>query len=155
MKISFSKDFKHDPTKYHKTSFFHIFFITGGNGSHSINNNDYILNKGSLLTIRREQPHKFNKNQRIKGYLLLFTEDFIASQYGKVEVLKTIKLFNELIINPLTNLSNDDFSEILKLINSIKKEFNQHENIFFRQHHPKYITYSFYKTFSNKNKTQS
>ena len=49
-----------------------LLFITEGKGSHTIDFMDYTYQKGTLLTIRKDQIHKFTKSNSPQGYLLIF-----------------------------------------------------------------------------------
>ncbi len=116
----------------HKTDFFLILIITQGQGSHSIDFTEYTYKKGTVLTIRKDQMHRFNKNSSAKGYLLLFTEDFLTSHFGKDEVLRAFQLFNELLISPKVDLRSKEFEVISKLLESIKAEYNEKGDEFSR-----------------------
>ncbi len=124
------REVNHDITQPHKIEFFHILIITEGQGYHTIDFTDYKYQKGTLLTIRRDQIHNFFRSPNVKGYLLLFTEDFLASQYGKVEVLRAFHLFNEMLISPVVSLENEDFKDIMQLVKSIEAEYNRDEDEF-------------------------
>ena len=124
------RDVNHDITEPHKIEFFHILIITEGQGYHTIDFTDYKYQKRTLLTVRKDQIHNFFRSPTAKGYILLFTEDFLASQYGKVEVLRAFQLFNELIISPIVNLDEKEFEEILQLIKSIETEYDRYEDEF-------------------------
>ena len=126
----FSRKTEHDITQPHKIEFFHIFIITDGQGYHTIDFTDYKYQKRTLLTIRKDQIHKFFRSSNVKGYLLLFTEDFLASQYGKEEVLRAFHLFNELIISPIAHLNEIEFKDMIHLVKSIENEYNSYEDDF-------------------------
>ncbi len=125
-----NRDVQHDITQPHKIEFFHILFITQGQGYHTIDFTDYKYRKGTLITIRKNQIHNFFRSPNAIGYLLLFTEDFLASQYGKGEVLRAFQLFNELIISPIVNLDEKEFEEIMQLGKSIETEYDKYEDEF-------------------------
>lgn len=115
----------HSPDQLHRVEFFVLLFITEGNGSHTIDFTDYKLEKGSLLTIRKDQVHRFHRNQNVKGYLLLFKDDFLASYLGNIEAQKVLQLFNELLGVPKVQLPKDDYPAILSLITRIEQEYFQ------------------------------
>ncbi len=120
----------HDITQPHKIEFFHILIISQGQGYHTIDFTDYKYQKGTLLTIRKDQTHNFFRSPNVKGYILLFTEDFLASQYGKVEVLRAFHLFNEMLISPVANLNSKEFKDIIQLVKSMETEYNGYEDEF-------------------------
>lgn len=119
-------------TQPHIIEFFHILIITKGKGYHTIDFTDFSYKKGTLLTIRKDQMHRFFKNPNTKGFLLLFTEDFLTSHFGKKEVLRAFHLFNELLTSPKIELDEKEFDDVLKLIKSIEGEYNEYDDEFSR-----------------------
>lgn len=124
------REFNHDITQFHKIEFYHILIITEGQGYHTIDFTEYKYKRGTILTIRKDQIHKFFRNTGVKGYLLLFTEDFIASHFSKLEALKSIQLFNELLSQPKIELSNNDYTDVITLVKQIESEYNEFNDEF-------------------------
>ena len=117
------KDLEFDPAQLHKVGFFMLLFVTEGEGSHTIDFTEYKYKRGSLLTVRKDQIHKFFRSDSPKGYLLLFTDDFLVSYLEKLEVEKTLQLFNELLGSPKLQLSKVDFLIIKQIVDRIKEEY--------------------------------
>ncbi|WP_299257961.1 helix-turn-helix domain-containing protein [uncultured Aquimarina sp.] len=115
----------HDICKNHIVKFYIIIFIIEGNGYHTIDFVDYKYQKGSVLLIRKDQIQKFSKNSTVKGYLLIFTEEFIVSHINKLEALKSFQLFNELISFPKIelNVKENNFSNFHSLIEQTVSEY--------------------------------
>jgi len=63
---------EHSPLQLHLVEFYIIILIEDGQGSHTIDFTNYQYQKNTLLTIRKDQLHKFIKNDSVKGTLLLF-----------------------------------------------------------------------------------
>ncbi|HHG84440.1 MAG TPA: hypothetical protein ENJ82_06810, partial [Bacteroidetes bacterium] len=118
-----SRKSEYDITQIHIIEFYHLLIITEGQGYHTIDFTDYHYQKGAILTIRKDQIHKFFKSTGVKGYLLLFTEDFISSHFSKLEALKSKQLFNELLSQPKIELNNSDYHDVLILIKQIELEY--------------------------------
>lgn len=106
------RDLDHDIFNNHIVQFYIILFITEGEGYHTIDFTDYKYKKGTTLLIRKDQIHKFFRSTNVKGYLLLFTEEFIISHLNRLEASKSFQLFNELLSFPKIDL-NDDVEEFL------------------------------------------
>ena len=115
-------DLNHDPTSHHKLEFYLILIITEGNGFHTIDFTDYRYKKGTILTIRQDQIQKFFISNA-KGILLLFTDVFLVSYLEKLETLKSLQLFNELLGIPKLQLKNDVYSEVILLIEEMSREY--------------------------------
>ncbi len=111
----------HKQTENHRLSFYAIFIITKGQGTHTIDYKDYSYQKGTVFCLRKGVTHKFTKTNS-EGNLLLFTEDFIIKHLGKTEGLKSIQLFNEFIESPKIQLNDALFSEIEVILDQIYKE---------------------------------
>lgn len=109
-------------TKNHKVNFYALFFIKEGRGKHSIDFTDYEYSKGTILAIRKDQMHKFYLDDETEGFLLCFKEEFLNSYLNEIEVANAIQMFNELLISPKTQLLEEDFDGIFRLIKGIEKE---------------------------------
>jgi AraC family transcriptional regulator, transcriptional activator of pobA len=118
----FSRRLDHDITLMHKVNFYLIFFITDNSGEHRIDFTDYKYKKGDVLTVRKDQLHKFTRT-KAKGFMLIFTEEFISSFLEELEALKTLQLFNELLGNPKVSLNEQAFKDISALVNHISFEY--------------------------------
>jgi AraC family transcriptional regulator, transcriptional activator of pobA len=118
----FSRRLDHDITLMHKVNFYLIFFITDNNGEHRIDFTDYKYKKGEVLTVRKDQLHKFTRT-KAKGFMLIFTEEFISSFLEELEALKTLQLFNELLGHPKVSLNEQEFKDLSALVNHISFEY--------------------------------
>lgn len=114
----------HDIYKNHIVEFFIIFFVVDGEGYHTIDFTDYKYQKGTVLLVRKDQLHKFFRSPNVKGYLLIFTEEFILGHLNKLEALKSLQLFNELLSFPKIELASneDEFSSFATLVKHIELE---------------------------------
>lgn len=121
----FSREMDHDIYRTHIIQFYIIFFVSEGSGVHTIDFIDYKYKKGTILLIRKDQIHKFNKNKSLKGSLLIFTEEFIVSHLNKLEALKSFQLFNELLSFPKIQLKlkEEEFSSFVSLVKQIELEY--------------------------------
>jgi AraC-like DNA-binding protein len=116
-------DLNHSIEDHHKVEFFILLFIENGKGYHTIDFTDYKCIKGTLLTIRKDQIHKFFINSNLKGSLLLFTSEFLANHLEKTETLKTMLLFNELLGVPKLQLDKKDFEVIGQIVKRVNNEY--------------------------------
>lgn len=106
----------------HQVGFYILLFVTENTGVHTIDFTEYSYEKGSVISIRKDQIHKFHLT-KVKGFLLFFTDDFILSYLEQQEALKTFQLFNELLGSPKISLNANFYAEILELVQQIKKEY--------------------------------
>lgn len=117
------KNLDHSPENLHRVEFFIILFIEEGQGYHTIDITDLKCSRGTLITIRKDQIHKFFRSSSLKGSLLLFTDEFLVSYLEEMETQKTMLLFNELLGVSKLQLMETDFEKIQQIINRIKEEY--------------------------------
>lgn len=116
------KDLDHSPYGLHLVEFYIIILIENGKGLHTIDFTDYQCEKGTLITIRKDQIHKFHKSS-VKGIALLFTDEFLVSYLEKLEALKSLQLFNEFLGVPKIQLSEIELIQISDLVKRIEQEY--------------------------------
>lgn len=115
----------HDIDKNHLVKFYIIFFVYEGEGYHTIDFTDYNYKKGTVLLIRKDQVHKFFNSTNVKGYLLIFTEEFIISHLNRMEALKSMQLFNDSLSFPKIEFNNkEEFSDFTILIKHMESEYH-------------------------------
>ena len=119
------KDLNHDIGKNHLVKFYIIFFVYEGEGYHTIDFTDYNYQQGTVLLVRKDQIHKFFRSPTVKGYLLVFTEEFIISHLNKLESLKAMQLFNDSLSFPKIVFNDiEEFSDFTILIKHLELEYN-------------------------------
>ena len=124
LKDLFGKTYSdHSPYDLHLVEFYIILFIEKGKGKHTIDFKTYDYKEGSVLTIRKDQIHRFHKNDSVVGSVLLFTDDFLVSYLEKLEALKSLHLFNEVLAEPKIQLSKTLTTEVSELIQRISLEY--------------------------------
>jgi len=119
-----TKDYTdHKPTDFHIVEFYVIIFIENGKGLHSIDFEDYTCKKGTVLTVRKDQIHKFGATGSLSGKLILFTDEFLVSYLEEMESNRTLLLFNELLSSPRFHLRRSDYDDIYQGVNRISHEY--------------------------------
>jgi len=117
-------DFDHNPKKLHRVNFYLILLVTENSGKHTVDFREIDLSEGSILSIRKDQIHKFHSS-KAKGYILLFTEEFVVSYLDRNSTLKVEEIFNELLFEQLNHLPQAELEDFSIVISQIKAEFNQ------------------------------
>ena len=119
------RDLDHDIGKNHLVKFYIIFFVYEGQGYHAIDFTDYNYQEGTVLLVRKNQVHKFFRSPNVKGYLLIFTEEFIIGHLNKMEALKSIQLFNDSLSFPKIEFNDkEEFSDFTVLIKHMESEYH-------------------------------
>ena len=114
----------HSQFEFHRVSFYVVILITHSTSSYNLNFKDYQLKKGALITLRKDNIHKFFKS-KAKGVLLAFTDDFVVNHSNKIEASKLFLLFNEMLASPVMQLNAAEYKEMLVLMNMIREEYLQ------------------------------
>lgn len=67
----------------HRHYFYTFILVTGGSGSHDIDFTTYTLQPNRLFLIAPGQVHAWNELNHVKGFVLLFTDNFVALSKGR------------------------------------------------------------------------
>lgn len=78
----FARDIKHLKAP-HRHDFYTFLLITHGQGNHDIDFNTYALQPGRLFLIAPGQVHAWNELDHVNGFVLLFSESFVALSKGR------------------------------------------------------------------------
>lgn len=116
-------DLNHSPFQLHLVEFYLVILIETGEGLHTIDFKDYPYQPGTILTIRKDQIHRFHENASVRGTMLLFTNEFLVSYLEALEVMKTFQLFNDVLSAPTLHLSGTKRKEIHDLTERIAEEY--------------------------------
>ncbi|MEO1451159.1 MAG: AraC family ligand binding domain-containing protein [Bacteroidota bacterium] len=81
----------HDPATLHWVRFYLLIFVDAGQGKHTIDFTEYPCEAGTILTVRKDQIQRFHRGGEMKGYVLLFTEEFLHSYLEKEEALLSVQ----------------------------------------------------------------
>nr|WP_282103040.1 helix-turn-helix transcriptional regulator [Maribacter sp. MMG018] len=125
-----AREIEQDITQLHKVAFYQILIITEGEAKHTIDFTDYEYGPQTIFTIRKDQIHRFFKNTEAKGFILIFTEDFLASLLSHKEVARSHELFNEFLTSPKISVDHEDFKSITSLMADIELEYTKNYDEF-------------------------
>ena len=123
------RELDHEINKNHLVKFYIIFFVYEGQGYHTIDFSDYNYSQGTVLLVRKDQIQKFFRSPNVKGYLLVFTEDFIISHLNRMEAMKAMQLFNDSLSFPKIEFNDkEEFSDFTILLKHLELEYNIKDN---------------------------
>ncbi|MEM0997766.1 MAG: helix-turn-helix transcriptional regulator [Bacteroidota bacterium] len=111
-----------DPLRPHRVEFYVLLLVTSGVGKHAIDFQEHDYRGGSVLTIRKDQIHKYFPRD-VEGVNLLFTEEFVVSHLDVSGAQRITELFNELLFCQHTPLDPDIFRDLRENIQLIQREF--------------------------------
>jgi AraC-like DNA-binding protein len=117
VRLSFALD------KPHRVAFYHILYITRGEGKHYIDFKPYEYSRGSLLFISAGQVHAFEVNPKADGFVLLFTEDFLTRNMVHSDTLTFSRLYNYHLYPPVIPPLESSTSAFNHIINEMYNEY--------------------------------
>lgn len=115
----------HNPEHPHKVDFYILLFITSGKGYHTVDFTEYELNKGTIITIRKDQIHQLFRSSDATGYMLLFTDEFLVSYFEESASRKALLLFNELLGGAKIQLDDESYGVMLDIIHRMVEEYDR------------------------------
>ena len=109
-------------THPHRHDHFALFFVTGGQGSHLIDFQDYELKAGRVFLIAPGQVHAWRSFKGVKGFVLLFTKEFftITLQYKE---LRAYLFFNNIYKRAYLDVDKERGKHLEALLTNIEKEY--------------------------------
>lgn len=106
----------------HRTDFYQIILITEGQGTHTIDFDKFQYKRGALFSVMKKQIQLFEYMPKARGYVLIFTENFLLKDSKGIELISDLMLFNYLLTSPLTHLRESELEDLTSLIEMLKKE---------------------------------
>jgi AraC family transcriptional activator of pobA len=92
----------------HKHDFYEILWIIDGTSKHTIDYKKYVIEADTLFFISPGQLHLFEEWQDIKGYCIIFTEQFFLQIFQNKNVLFELSYLDNLHETPFVKLNNHD-----------------------------------------------
>lgn len=121
-----TSDASHSIYKLHRFEYYAMYLITEDTGWHYIDYKKYPLKKGSFLFLSKNQVQVFEKNDKIQGFVILFSEEFLQKGLSYTQIKNYVNLFNYHIYSPLLELNEANYNDLLSLTERIKDEY-EHE----------------------------
>jgi AraC family transcriptional regulator, transcriptional activator of pobA len=107
---------------FHRDNFNTIIFIEEGAGKHFIDFCTYKYQSGDLIFVTQNQVQAYEANENIKGWVILFTNDYLMNGLVHQEVRSINNLLRNIHKSPIIrNIGNNE--TIRNLISIISKEY--------------------------------
>ena len=118
----------YDSSIAHRHNYYEIFIFEKGGGSHEIDFNTATIEDGSVHFISPGQVHKVKRVPSSCGYIILFSREFFYLNNQNSNSLFNIPFLNNNYTEPVINLNEVDFNQIMTFINGIKSEYNNNQD---------------------------
>ena len=120
---------EHNAELPHQLKFYNLIFFTEGIGRHYIDFKWYSVQKNTLVYLTKEQVNAFEFSESLKGFCMVFTEEYFISCFSNLTENFVFRLFNPQLFSPILQIPNEsEFEEYFKLLqkeNSNTISFNQ------------------------------
>lgn len=90
----------HDPEKAHQLKFYMMVFYTHGRSKHLVDFVWHDVKKNTIIYLRKGQVNSFKFKEDVKGYMILFTEDYFNERLNKLPSDTIIRLFTSHLFSP-------------------------------------------------------
>lgn len=105
----------------HRHEFYALIYCNAGSGVHTIDFHDYILKPKRVFIMNIGQVHSWKAVRALKGYVVLFTEDFYNLIFTNN---RNIRSDNALFLpKPFIDLNDNDSSQWESVLKMIEQEF--------------------------------
>ena len=124
---------EHNSELPHQLKFYSLIFFTEGKGRHFIDFKWHPVGGSSLVYLAKEQVNAFDFSTDLKGYCMVFKEEFFVSCFPNLSEDFVFRLFNPQLFSPILQIPKEsDFVDYFNLLRNefnSKKTFNQNEII--------------------------
>lgn len=126
-KIAKNKEnYPHNPELPHQLKFYNFIFFTEGLGRHFIDFNWYPIQQNSLVYLTKDQVNAFEFSDSLKGYCIIFTEEYFVECFSNLSNNFVFRLFNPELFSPILQIPiNSDFENYFNLL---KKEYSNNQS---------------------------
>jgi AraC family transcriptional activator of pobA len=113
---------KHNSELPHQLKFYNLIFFTEGTGRHFIDFDWHKVQQNTLVYLTKEQINAFDFSTNLKGFCLIFTEEFFVKCFSNLSKDFVFRLFNPELFSPILDIpTGSDFNTYFNLL---MKEYN-------------------------------
>ena len=115
----------HNPELPHQLKFYNLIFFTEGSGRHFIDFNWFPVQQNSLVYLTKEQINAFEFSDNLKGFCMLFTEEYFVNCFSNLPEDFVFRLFNPQLFSPILQIPAG--SDFVDYFNLLQKEYSRPE----------------------------
>ena len=113
---------KHDSELPHQLKFYNFIYFTEGTGRHFIDFNWYFITENTLVYLSKEQINAFDFSTNLKGYCIVFTEEYFVKCFSNFSKDFVFRLFNPQLFSPILQIPKD--TDFYTYFNLLEKEYS-------------------------------
>ncbi|MCI9843532.1 helix-turn-helix domain-containing protein [Flavobacterium pectinovorum] len=118
--LSWPKDLKWP----HKHDFYELIWVTEGTFTHTIDYHDIHIETGTLLITSPGQIHLLSSPEKVKGYSISFTEQFLLTHQTQESIFE-LTFLEESFTKPYLCLDENAKDELRAIVDPITEELNR------------------------------
>ncbi len=117
-KIAEGRDnYDHQPESPHQLKFYNLIYFTSGHGRHYIDFDWYSVQQNSLIYLTKDQVCAFDFSNDLKGYCIIFTEEYFVRCFANLSDSFVFRLFNPELFSPIVEIpERNDFKTYFELL---------------------------------------
>lgn len=116
--VTKSKELKHDPEKPHQVAFNMILLFTEGKSKHLVDFVWHEVKENTLIHLSKGQINAFKFNVNLKGFLILFTNEYLQNQFNTLPEATITHLLKSHLFSPkIEVLESSNVSVYIQLLN--------------------------------------
>lgn len=108
----------------HKHNFYEIIWVTDGTFTHTIDYQDIFIKTDTLLITAPGQIHLLNSPEKVKGYSISFTEQFLLTHQTQDSIFE-LTFLEDSFSKPYLCLDENAKKELKAIIDPITEELNR------------------------------
>lgn len=120
----------HNPEKAHQIAFNMIVFYTEGKSKQLVDFVWHEVKENTIIHLSKGQINAFQFTENLKGYILLFTDEYLKKQINTLPKNEIVRLFNSHLFSPIIQVSKgSNVGEYIQLFyneySNIEEDYNQ------------------------------
>lgn len=116
--------------KPHLHNYYTIIWSTNATGKHIIDFKEYELKPNDIFFVSPYQVHQLITNKSPKGYVFLFTEEFLKMNSINEDFISNIKLFKNINDNPPLSIDKEKADKLNFFANQMCISFRKQNSMF-------------------------
>lgn len=122
-------EYPHKTEQPHRHTYYEICIFVNGAGSHMIDFNTFPIKSSSIHFLTPGQVHRISREENYHGFLLVFSREFYSLGLQDEDLLMTLPFFNNNTTEPILNLKEEEFRELLDVIEHLRRDYKRDSEI--------------------------
>ncbi len=124
-----NREYPHKTEQPHRHDYYEICVFVTGAGTHMIDFRTFPIGNRSIHFLTPGQVHLISREEAYHGFLIVFSREFYSMGAGDEDLLMTLPFFNNNTPEPVLNLDNEDFDELLDILGHLRKDLARDSEI--------------------------